>query len=294
MRSRPAQAHEALAHLPLPQQRDHPVDLGLERARASRGRSRPVGRSCGEGARETSGGKRGSSSRHLRLALAEQAAERARQELARVARERGHGLGRPGRGRRGERRAGGRPRAGARASRPHFTIRALSETLPSFVSSRKSTAAAPFSVRMPLGLLADQLAEALERRAPAPRRPAAAPRRSARRARGSAAVSRARVARPGTRPRRRGRPGRGGGRGRARGRRRRQLLGPQAVQAEGLALLARAQLLLPQLVEGRVARGQALVAEALAVVADLGVGVAPDERLDLRLQLRRRLLLRRR
>jgi hypothetical protein len=60
---------------------------------------------------------------------------------------------------------------------------------------------------------------------------------------------------------------------------------------EGLAFLADAQLLLPELVEGREACAQALVAEALAVVADLAVRVALDQPLDLRLQFRRGLLL---
>ena len=61
--------------------------------------------------------------------------------------------------------------------------------------------------------------------------------------------------------------------------------------AVGAALLARTDLLLPELVERRVARAQALEAEAVAVVADLAVREPLDQRLDLRLQLGGRLPL---
>jgi hypothetical protein len=63
------------------------------------------------------------------------------------------------------------------------------------------------------------------------------------------------------------------------------------VHAERLAFLADPQALLPELVERRVAGAEALVAEALAVVADLGVGVTLDQRLDLGLQVGGGLLL---
>src|SRR5262245_35667515 len=68
-----------------------------------------------------------------------------------------------------------------------------------------------------------------------------------------------------------GGPGRRGG---SRGHRRGQRVGLEPVHPEGLALLARAQLLAPELVERVVLRGQGLVSEALGVVADLRVRVA--------------------
>src|SRR2546425_114770 len=80
----------------------------------------------------------------------------------------------------------------------------------------------------------------------------------------------------------RGRGGRGG---------RRERFGLEPKHPEGLALLAQAELLGPQLVEGVVPRGQGLVPEALGVVADLRVRVPAGGGLQPGLRGGRRLLL---
>src|SRR5262245_21491802 len=86
-----------------------------------------------------------------------------------------------------------------------------------------------------------------------------------------------------------GGPGRGAGR--RRGPRRRQLVGLEPVDTEGLALFDGPQPLAPQLVERVVAGGQALIAEALAVVADLLVRVLAHQLLHAELELVGRLPL---
>ena len=120
--------------------------------------------------------------------------------------------------------------------------------MPSFVSSRKSTAAAPFSAQDLRRLLADELAEALERgrRLLAGAPPLLDEALVERPHGGGVARGVADAELPAGAPRRRAR---GGGAAAARGGGRRSAL--QAVHAEGLPLLARPQPLLPQLVEGR-------------------------------------------
>src|SRR5262245_6128447 len=77
--------------------------------------------------------------------------------------------------------------------------------------------------------------------------------------------------------------------GRRRGRR--QDVRLQAVHPEGLPLLAGPELLAPELVERVVLRDHRLVAEALGVVPDLRVGVAPDDALHPAPEVGGRLLL---
>ena len=160
--------------------------------------------------------------------------------------------------------------------------------MPSLVSSRKSTARGALVLQDARGLLRDQLLEALElhrRRLAglAPRLQEAVEQRPHRAGRRAVTRSRRPGPRFGARRRRASSASSGELRRSARrrgGRRRRWRRRACRGAPSGAAFLERAQPLGPQLVEGVVARGQRLVAETLGVVADLGVGVLADQRLE--------------
>ena len=150
------------AHLPLLQQLERRVGLGVERRRASPGCSRPAGRSCGEGLREL--GREaprlvedlGSRARRAARLSERGRSLRASRESAAIR------LGGPGRGSLRRRAPASRTTAERAPHEPHFTTLALRRHLAVLRLEAEVHGLGALLREDARGLLADELLEALE------------------------------------------------------------------------------------------------------------------------------------